>query len=80
MPDPAPLAVLLAEALDLCVRARKLDEQDMHAVMRENFELTPDHPASRSLTPWLWVRNQYDRDLADWETRARKALMERADA
>lgn len=68
------LAALLAEALDLCVRAQKLDEQDLHAVMRDNFRLTEDHIASKSLTPWLWVRDQYDRDLAEWETRARRAL------
>lgn len=68
------LAVLLAEALDLCVRARKLDEQDLHAVMRDRFSLTEDHVASKSGTPWLWVREQYDSDLADWESRARKAL------
>lgn len=31
---------------------------------------------TRSLTPQLWVEDQFQRDLHDWETRARKHLME----
>lgn len=35
----------------------------------------PDQPiATRSLTVALWVQDQYDRDLADWERRARHHL------
>lgn len=30
----------------------------------------------RSLTPQLWAEDQFERDLHDWETRARKHLME----
>lgn len=63
------LATLLSEGLDLCVRARKLDETvgSMIATPRDGV-------MTRSGTPALWVMDQYDRDLADWETRARKAL------
>ena len=61
---------LLAEALDLCVRARTLDEA--------TESLTPLYAANptmtRSATPHLWVLDQYDTDLADWERRAREAL------
>jgi hypothetical protein len=28
----------------------------------------------RSATPALWLREQYDNDLAAWEAKARKAL------
>lgn len=85
---------LLSEALDLCVRARKLDAQDRANVavaasadpdaMREllprcaarHNERFPDQPMeSRSGTIPLWVQDQYERDLADWERRARHHLM-----
>lgn len=46
---------------------------DQH-VARHNAQ-HPDQPlAHRSGTAALWVRDQYDRDLADWERRARRAL------
>lgn len=61
---------LLSEGLDLCVRARKLDEPTI--ALQEEWERNPH--MSRSATPALWVMDQYDHDLADWETRARKAL------
>lgn len=64
------LTGLLSEALDLCVRARKLDEPIIAS--QEMWERNPE--MTRSATPALWVQDQYDRDLADWETRARKAL------
>lgn len=36
----------------------------------------PHQPiATRSGTVPLWLNDQYDRDLADWEARARKALL-----
>lgn len=66
-----PIAVLLSEGLDLCVRARKLDE----AALQKNMEDIGYISSTRSLTPRLWVQEQYDSDLVDWETRARKALM-----
>lgn len=59
------LAALLSEGLDLCVRARKLDE---------TISAIPQVGGTRCATPALWVMDQYDRDLADWERRARKAL------
>ncbi len=30
----------------------------------------------RSLTPQLWAEDQFQRDLHDWETRARQHMME----
>jgi hypothetical protein len=72
MPEVAELLAveLLAEGLDLCVRARKLDE------VSSNFERDRDgmFNLTRCGTPHLWVLDQYDRDLADWERRARNAL------
>ena len=59
------LSNLLSEALDLCIRARKLD--DMPRPGDDPF-------MPRSGTPALWVQEQYDNDLADWENRARVAL------
>ncbi|MGJ4855529.1 hypothetical protein ACN6KF_003000 [Labrys sp. La1] len=48
---------------------------DRH-VERHNAK-NPDAPIStRSGTIALWVQEQYDTDLADWERRARRALME----
>lgn len=48
---------------------------DRH-VARHNA-VNPDAPIStRSGTIALWVQEQYDSDLADWERRARRALME----
>lgn len=45
-------------------------------VARNNIE-NPHAPIEpRCLTPTLWVLDQYERDLADWETRARKHLLE----
>lgn len=61
-----PVRELLAEGLDLCVRARTLDEA-VASIPR------PDG-APRSGTPHLWVLDQYDRDLAEWEAKARRAL------
>ena len=31
---------------------------------------------TRSLTPQLWAEDQFQRDLHDWESRARKHMME----
>ena len=60
------LSNLLSEALDLCVRARKLDD----ALPRPG----DDPLMPRSGTPAIWVQEQYDNDLAAWESRARLAL------
>lgn len=70
-PDKDPIRVLLSEGLDLCIRARKLDDALLVKNMTDHFGYIPP---TRSLTPWVWTQEQYDRDLADWETRARKAL------
>lgn len=80
---------LLSEGLDLCVRARKLDAMvratcaaesgisDMERYADRHNAMWPDQPcASRSGTPALWVRDQYERDLAEWEGRARAHLMQ----
>ncbi len=78
---------LLSEGLDLCVRARKLDamvrtasiaeagvtDLDRYAE-RHNIQW-PDQPVlTKSGSPALWVSEQYDTDLDDWERRVRKAL------
>lgn len=90
------LAELLAEGLDLCVRARWLDAQDRtntelevssdgaaweasgkygrHAKMHN--ELFPHAQVmSKSATIPLWVQDQYEKDLAAWETKARSAMI-----
>ena len=46
-------------------------------VERHNRTCDPwRHIESRSLTPQLWAEDQFHRDLHDWETRARKHMME----
>lgn len=79
---------LLSEGLDLCVRARKLDAQERTNVMVAAFpgidmeraapRLNAHHPdapyTTKSGTIALWVQEQYDTDLADWERRARHHL------
>jgi hypothetical protein len=86
----ADLAALLSTGLDLCVRARKMDAQDRTNAMVETFpgvdmeKVAPRLTANRleapyltrSLTMPLWLQDQYERDLADWEARARAALMQ----
>lgn len=64
---------LLSEALDLCLRARKLD--DAHLALNEWHARNPH--ATRSGTIPLWVAEQYECDLAEWETRAKSALRAR---
>lgn len=78
---------LLSEGLDLCVRARKLDSQvradaavksgvsDIEQYADRHNELFPDQPvSSRSGTVPLWLADQYEHDLAEWERRARHHL------
>lgn len=64
------LKLLLSEGLDLCVRARKLDEDVEKALIAGRSE----EYGFRCGTPALWVQEQYSKDLADWETRARNCL------
>lgn len=49
---------LLNEALNLCVRAKKLDEM----------------PEKGSMTPALWVLEQYEKDLDAWQKNVMAAL------
>lgn len=59
--------VLLAEGLDLCVRARKLDAETERALAASG---------GRCGTPALWIMDQYDRDLTAWEDRSRTHLQQ----
>lgn len=68
------LAELLSEGLDLCVRARKLDEQVERALEAGMGRIFPD--STRCRTPALWVQELYDQDLAAWEERARSTLLQ----
>ena len=46
-------------------------------VERHNCECDPWRIIEpRSLTPQLWAEDQFQRDLHDWEMRARKHMME----
>lgn len=63
---------LLHEGLDLCVRARKLDEQVMGQVCRELGSYREEH--MNCGTAHLWVQEQYEKDVAEWEEKTRKAL------
>lgn len=65
------LAALLADGLDLCVRARGLDEQ--RAIEAGMGRIFPG--ATNCGTPALWVREAYDSDLAEWENKAKSALL-----
>lgn len=66
------LALLLSEGLDLCDRARKLDDEIQRAVRAGMGEIFPG--STRCGTPALWVQQAYDSDLAEWEARAKSAL------
>jgi hypothetical protein len=68
----AKIEELLHDALNLAVRARKLDEM---ALAQEFVKLGSTDPAYVSCgTPHLWVLDQYDKDLAAWEEQARNVL------
>lgn len=67
MSEVERLRSLLSEGLDLCVRAKKLDDDANKAMIASR--------QTRCATPAMWVLQQYDRDLADWEKRARSELI-----
>ncbi|XHE14025.1 hypothetical protein PCC82_04565 [Agrobacterium deltaense] len=88
---------LLAEGLDLCVRARQMDAMDRREaalkaskvpeewlesgkfdeyVERHNIDRPHAPIATRSGTVRLWVEEQYQTDLADWEKKSRHHLMQ----
>ena len=69
------LAGLLADGLDLCVRARKLDERTQEAI-NTSAHVKGNHDGRGSGTVALWIIDAYERDLAAWEARSRDALME----
>ena len=45
-------------------------------VARHNEHYPAARIATKSLTMHLWVQDQYDKDLADWQRRARSHLMQ----
>lgn len=60
----------LSEGLDLCVRARRMDEAE-----KERQDLYMRDPnMTRSLTIPLWAEDQYQTDLAAWEAKARSLM------
>ena len=68
---------LLHEGLNLCVRARQLDEGLIEQTKREMFpESAKEYPEhyNQCITPHLWVQDQYDKDLAAWENKTRQFL------
>lgn len=74
MSSPADtLALLLSEGLDLCIRARKLDDQVERAVEAGTGRIFPQ--GTHCMTPALWVQELYYKDLAAWEARAKSELM-----
>lgn len=67
------IALILSEGLDLCVRARKLDDA-ISAAMVAGHVGEERGTEIRCLTPALWVPEAYDRDLDAWESRAKTVL------
>ena len=61
---------LLSQGLDLCVRARRMDQraQELLDWQSRNPHIT------KSATLPLWAEEQYQTDLAEWENAARAAL------
>lgn len=65
---------LLSQALNLAVRARKMDEQEKAAAVAANRGGFMDRIISRSGSVQAWVQDQYERDLVAWESAARQYL------
>jgi hypothetical protein len=69
--------MLLSEGLDLCARARKLDDAMTRAIAAGGvggLNRPMQGAGTRCLTPALWVQDAYETALADWEVRAKEAL------
>lgn len=62
--------MLLSEGLDLCARARKLDEAITQAIAVGDS----GEGGTRCLTPAMWVQDAYEAALTAWESRAKAAL------
>lgn len=66
----AALELALSEGLDLCERARRMEAMD-----KDRLEYLMRNPeVTKSATIPLWAEEQYQRDLAEWEKRARAIL------
>lgn len=73
MATPADeLAEILSEGLDLCIRARGLDDQIERAIQAGMGRIFPG--STSCATPAIWVQQQYDADLAAWEVKAKAAM------
>jgi hypothetical protein len=66
------MRIALHEGLNLCVRARKLDQSITAQTCRELGSYHPDHV--KCGTPHLWVLEQYDNDLTAWEAATKITL------
>jgi len=73
--DSDKIETLLHEALNLAVRARKLDAMLLSKEFEELGSYNPDH--INCGTPHLWLLDQYDKDLEEWEVKTRNALQKR---
>lgn len=72
----AALAELLARGLDLCVRARKMDDPiEWLPVGHPENDCKHAIQRMRCVTPHLWLINQYDEDLKEWETTSKEFLV-----
>jgi len=66
------------DALDASKCAEEWLESGRFDAYVERYNLANPHRkmASKSLTLHLWVMDQYDKDLSDWQARARAHLMQ----
>ena len=58
------------------VDAKEWWTQNIDRRMATHNEMWPDQPMSRSATYPMWVQDQYEKDLADWERRSRHHLQQ----
>lgn len=64
-------------ALDASISPNEWEESGRFEAYVERHNLHYPHKtmAPRSLTMHLWVQDQYDKDLAEWQVKARAHLM-----